>query len=312
MLVFDPFGFFKRGREYLAILGNVFPFIYNWLKKHKSIWKLGLKCSWDLVWSIYVCSILAGLLVSAFVMGGLLTRRMVDEPMRVTRSLNFDYTEKNPIAFVPIEASSESSRDLYLGDKTKGSLSRAIAPNHKLQVTVLLTLPESDYNQKLGIFQVRVDLLDTDGKTLVSLRRPCMLQFRSRPLRLLLTFLKVAPILTGYTSETQNLEVKFRGFTEGNVPTTYIRVVIEQMAEFQPGGGIPEIYDASLTLESELTLLKKYVWLWKITLFVWISMTIFMLELVFALICCKPIIIPRLRLSEATNRGALQNPGQTN
>ncbi|KAI3456102.1 hypothetical protein Pfo_012765 [Paulownia fortunei] len=319
MLVFDPFGFLKRGREYLIhkmktswsyVFENVSPFVYEWLKEHKAIWKLGLKCGWGLVWSSYVCAVLVGLLVSAFVMGGLLIKGMVEEPMRMKRSLNFDYTENSPVAFVPIIAHPELSHDIYLGEKPeigKGSGSRAIPPNHKLQVTVSLKLPESDYNQNLGIFQVRVDFLATDGKTLGSSRRPCMLQYRSQPIRLLLTFLKVAPILTGYTSETQNLKINFRDFAEGDMPTACLRVVIEQRAEFLPGAGIPEIYTASLTLESELPLLKKALCFWKKTLFVWISMTIFIMELVFALICCKPIIIPKIRLREATNRGALQN-----
>ncbi|KAK6124265.1 hypothetical protein DH2020_042017 [Rehmannia glutinosa] len=325
MLVFDPCGVLKRGGLFLIqkmktswnlVLENVPSFVYEWLKEHKAIWKLGLKCGWGLVWSSYVCAVLAGLLVSAFVLGSLLMSGTVEEPMRIKRSLNFDYTEKNPVAFVPIVTHPELSHDIYLGENpgiVKDSVSRAITRNHKLQVTVSLTLPESIYNQNLGIFQVRVDFLATDGKTLGSSRRPMMLQYRSRPIRLLLTLLKVAPILTGYASETQNLNINFRGFTEGNVPTACLRVVIEQRAEFLPGAGIPEIYAATLTLESELPLLKKAIWFWKKTLFVWISMTIFIMELAFALICCKPIIIPKIRLRGATNRGALQNdhPGQS-
>ncbi|KAK6124165.1 hypothetical protein DH2020_042074 [Rehmannia glutinosa] len=319
MLVFDPCGVLKRGGLYLiqkmktssnCVFENVPSSVYEWLKEHKAIWKLGLKCGWGLVWSSYVCAVLVGLLVSAFVLGSLLMSGRVEEPMRIKRSLNFDYTEKNPVAFVPIVAHPELSHDIYLGENpgiVKDSVSRAITRNHKLQVTVSLTLPESNYNQNLGIFQVRVDFLANDGKILGSSRRPMMLQYRSRPIRLLLTLLKVAPILTGYASETQNLKINFRGFTEGNVPTACLRVVIEQRAEFLPGAGIPEIYAATLTLESELPLLKKAIWFWKKTLFVWISMTIFVMELVFALICCKPIIIPKIRLREATNRGALQN-----
>ncbi|GFP96955.1 seipin [Phtheirospermum japonicum] len=235
---------------------------------------------------------------------------MVEEPIRMTRSLNFDYKEKSPVAYVPIMTGPELIHDMYLGEKPeigKDSGSRVIPANHKLKVTVSLTLPESEYNQNLGIFQVRVDFLSSDGKTLARSRRPCMLQFKSQPIRLALTMLKVAPILTGYTSETQNLEINFRGFTEGETPTACLSVVIEQRAEFSPGGGIPEIYDASLTLESELPLLKNVLWFWKKTLFVWISMVIFTMELFFALLCCKPIVIPRIRLREAGNRDASRN-----
>ncbi|KAL3615151.1 hypothetical protein CASFOL_040812 [Castilleja foliolosa] len=317
--VFDPFGLLKLCPEYLFhklkticknLYGFVSHFMHKWFNEHQSIWKLGLKCGWGLLWSSYVCAVLVGLLLLAFVMGWLLIKVMVEEPIRMTRSLNFDYKEKSPVAYIPIMTGPELIHDMYLGEKPeigKDSGSRVVPANHKLKVTVLLTLPESEYNQNLGMFQVRVDFLGSDGKTLARSRRPCMLQFKSQPIRLALTMLKVAPILTGYTSETQNLEINFRGFIEGETPTACLSVVIEQRAEFSPGGGIPEIYDASLTLESELPLLKNVLWYWKKTLFVWISMVIFTMELFFALLCCKPIVIPRIRLREAGNRDASRN-----
>ncbi|KAL3624825.1 hypothetical protein CASFOL_031493 [Castilleja foliolosa] len=314
MFVLDPFGLLKCCRGYLlhkikTICKNLYElvshFTREWLNEHQSIWKLGLKCGWGLLWSSYVCAVLVGLLLSAFVMGWILIKVMVEEPIRITRSLNFDYKEKSPVAYVPIMMGPKLIEDMYLGEKHeigKDSESRIIPANHKLKVTVSLTLPESEYNQNLGIFQVRVDLLGSDGKSLARSRRPCMLQFKSQPIRLALTMLKVAPILTGYASETQNLEIKFRGFTEGEMPTACLSVVIEQRAEFSPGGGVPEIYDASLTLESELSLLKNVFWFWKNTLFVWISMVVFTMEMFFALVCCKAIVIPRIRLMEAGNR----------
>ncbi|CAI9783778.1 unnamed protein product [Fraxinus pennsylvanica] len=291
LFAINPFGVFRRARLHLIqkIIGiwtficeNVSPSVYEWLKEHKSMWKLGLKCGWGLLWSGYVCIVLTGLLISAFVIGGLLIKRVVEEPIRMKGSLNFDYTEKSPVAFLPITACPE--------------------------VTVSLTLPESDYNQNLGIFQVRADFLAADGRTLASLRRPCMLRFMSLPIRLLLTFVKVAPILTGYTSESQKLDIKLRGYIEGATPTACLKVIIEQRAEFFHGAGIPEIYFASVLLESELPFLQKLIWYWKKTLFVWISLTLFTMELIFALLCCKPFIIPRIRLREdSPNNGASQN-----
>ncbi|KAL0407453.1 UNVERIFIED_CONTAM: Seipin-2 [Sesamum latifolium] len=319
MLMFNPFGLLKRCREYLIqkvkgicnfVFETVSASVYEWLKEHQAIWKLALKCGWGLLWSGYVCAVLVGLLVSAFVMAGILIRVLVEEPVRMRRSLNFDYREKSPTAFVPMITYPELSHDIYLWENpeiTKASVSRVIPPNQKLKVTVSLTLPESEYNQHLGIFQVRVDFLAADGKTIASSRRPCMLQFRSQPVRHLLTLLKIVPILTGYTSETQHLKISFRGFSEGEKPTACLRVVIEQRAEYLPGGGIPEIYAASLTLDSELPLLRKVFWSWRRTLFVWISMAIFTIELVFALVCCKPIIIPKVRMREAANGDASQN-----
>ncbi|XP_073144520.1 seipin-2 [Henckelia pumila] len=315
MVVFNPFWLLKCGKLCLArkmkrlwnlMRENVSPFVYEWFKEHQAIWKLGLKCGWGLLWSAYVCFVLVGLLVSSFVIGGLLIRRLVEEPIGIRGNLNFDYTEKSPVAYVPIIADPELSYETYLAEKPetlKGGGSRAIPANHKVQVTVLLALPESEYNQNLGIFQVRVDFLAKDGRTLAGSRRPCMLQYRSQPIRLLLTFLKAAPILTGYMSESQNLKINFRGFTEGVVPTAYLRVAIEQRAEFKPGGGIPEIYASSLTLESELPFFRKLIWFWKRSLFVWTSMTIFTMELLFALLCCKSIMIPRIRLREESVNG---------
>lgn len=81
----------------------------------------------------------------------------MEEPIRMKGSLNFDYTKKSPVAFLPIIACPEASQDAYLLKNPEigkvGGL-RVIPPNHKLQVNILLTMPESDYNQNLGIFQV--------------------------------------------------------------------------------------------------------------------------------------------------------------
>ncbi|EYU43302.1 hypothetical protein MIMGU_mgv1a025210mg, partial [Erythranthe guttata] len=297
MLVFNPFGLLLSCRECLIqkikqiwklVHEFVSPFMFEWIREHRSIWKLGLKCGWGLLWSAYVCTLLVVFLVSAFVMGGILIRVLVEDPIRMKQSLNFDFMEKSPVAFVPVITQQELSHDMYLEEKPdilNVKRSRVVPPNHKLKVTVSLTLPESEYNQNLGIFQVRVDFLAVDGKTLASSRRPCMLQFKSQPIRLLLTLLKVAPILTGHTSETQKLKLNFRGFTERDNPTAFLKVVIEQRAQYLPGAGIPEIYDASVDMESELPLLKRILWYWKKTLFVWISMAIFTMELFFALLC---------------------------
>ena len=145
------------------------------------------------------------------------------------------------------------------------------------------------------LVKVRVDWLSASGKTLSSSSHPCMLKFRSEPIRFLLTFLKVAPLVAGYISESQTLSLKFRGFTEGDVPTACLKITIEQRAEYRPGAGIPEIYDASLILESELPLLKRIIWYWRKTIFIWISIMSFMTQLLFTLVCCRHVIIPKAR-----------------
>ncbi|KAJ8545387.1 hypothetical protein K7X08_017970 [Anisodus acutangulus] len=318
MFVMDPFQIMRRGKRYvihkfMRSFGFVLNFVSGWLKEQSSVWRLGLQFGWGCLWSVYVCVVLVGLLVSAFIMGGILMRIMVEEPIRMNEPLNFDYTAKSPVAYVPIIRSPCVTCGVDSKDQVEVGVvdgMRVIPPNHKLQVTVSLTLPESDYNRNLGIFQVRLDFLTANDKVLASSKRPCMLQFKSNPIRLFSTFLKAAPLVTGYTSESQKLKVDLKGFSEGFIPTACLRVIIEQRAEFHPGGGIPEIYAASLTLESELPFLKRMLWYWKTTLFVWVSMTLFTMEFLFALLCCKPLIIPRLRLRHDSNSraGSQNNP----
>lgn len=319
MFVTDPFHVMRRCRAYFAakllriwgaIYGSVSPMVYEWFKEHKSIFKLGLRFGWGMLWSVYVCFVLVSLLVSAFLIGGLFTRVLVEKPIQMKETLNFDYTKHSPVAFVPIISCPDVSCGMNCREKIEtGKLggSRVLPANYKLQVTVSLTLPESDYNRNLGIFQVRVDLLSANGYALSSSRHHSMLQFRSQPIRLLLTFLKIAPLLAGFYSETQTLNIKFRGLTERDIPTVCLRVIIEQRAEFRPGAGIPEVYASSLSLESELPMLKRILWSWKKTIFIWLSMTVFTMELLFALLCCKPLILPRARPSSSTNASASLN-----
>ncbi|XP_052182599.1 seipin-2 [Diospyros lotus] len=318
MFVADPFGALRRVRDYLMgkVLGmwgvmcdNISPFVYEWLKEYNHIWKLALRFGWGFLWATYVCIVLVSLLVSAFVVSGLTLRHLVEEPIQMKETLTFDYTKNSPVAFVQMSSCPRERHGVPYRDKNEvGSLGgpRVIPVKHKLQVTVSLTLPESDYNRNLGIFQVRVDFLSASGKAIASSSRPCMLQFKSPPIRLLLTFLKAVPLVAGYSSETQTLTFKFRGFAEGDIPTACLRVTIEQRAEFQPGAGIPEIYDASLLLESELPLLKRIIWRWKTTLFIWVGMTMFAAELLFVFLFCRPIIMPRGRPRDGSPGNAAQ------
>lgn len=159
---------------------------------------------------------------------------------------------------------------------------------------------------KLPVFffslKVRVDFLAANGKPLTSSSRPCMLGFRSDPIRYLLTFLKAAPIVTGYVTETQTMKVKINGFLEGNVPTSCLKVMIEQRAVFSPGSGIPQIYDSSLILESELPLFKRIIWYWRKLIFLWLTVTLLIMQLSFLLICCRPIILPNARFRAGSSR----------
>lgn len=150
-----------------------------------------------------------------------------------------------------------------------------------------------------------MDFLSGNGEILASSRHPCMIQFRSEPIRLLSTAVKIAPLLAGYLSESQTLNVKFKGFSEGAIPTACLKVTVEQRAEYPPGAGIPELYDASLIISSELPFFRRILWYWKKTIFIWITMASFMTQVLCTLVFCRPIIMPRSRpRTRAVRHGA--------
>ncbi|GKC85969.1 adipose-regulatory protein, seipin [Tanacetum coccineum] len=294
----DPFTSIKIVKRFITEnLKSVIGLCFSCVRKHDTTWKLGVRVGWGLLWLVYVGFILVSLLVFALVVSGVILKSVMEEPVRVMEELTFDYTKDSPTAFVPLMSCPESDF-LECGERVRDGLSgelRVIPIDHKVYASVLLTLPESYYNRNLGIFQVRVDFLSGNGQRLASTRQPCMLQFRSPPIRLMLTFFKLVPLVTGYSSESQTLNIKFRGYTERNDPTSCLRVILEQRAEFTKGGGIPEIYEAFLKLESQPPFLKRILWYWKGTVYIWISITIFVVELLFTLVCCTPIIAPWLQ-----------------
>uniref|UniRef100_A0A7N0ZV07 Seipin n=1 Tax=Kalanchoe fedtschenkoi TaxID=63787 RepID=A0A7N0ZV07_KALFE len=300
----------KASKVWGVVCDTISPFVYEWLKDQKTMWKVALQLAWGFLWALYVCTVLCVLLVWAFVAGRVLMNSVVEEPVRIEETLHFDYTQYSPVAYVPVAP----ARGVVCGVKNKEMIEvgksaglRTIPPNQEMQVEVLLTLPESEYNRNLGMFQVRVDFLSANGKVLASVSRPCMLQYKSEVIRLMLTLLEMLPLATGYLSESQTVHVKMRGFPAGDVPTSCLRVIIEQRAEFRPGGGIPEIYAASLVLESALPFFKRLLWCWRKTLFIWVSLMLFVTELTFGLLCCRPMILPRLRARNASEINALQD-----
>ena len=144
------------GDLYLSITS----FIFTRLKAQKLVLNLATRFGLALFWSMYVYFVLVGLLVSGFVLGGLTMRRLVEKPVQSIDVLNFDYTKPSPVAFMPIMSSPGGG--IYTGLISKDGANtmenvgvRAIPYNHKLLLIVSLTLPESDYNRNLGIFQVR-------------------------------------------------------------------------------------------------------------------------------------------------------------
>ncbi|CAL9016906.1 unnamed protein product [Prunus brigantina] len=226
---------------------------------------------------------LFGILASGFVLSGFVMKHLVQNSIQTTETLNSDYTKSSPVAFVPLMSSSGAHGD------------RVIPYNHKLQLAVSFTMPESEYNHKLGVFQVRVQFLSANGIVTASSSYPCMLRFKRGPIRVIETFLRSAPLIAGLQSETQVLDIKMSDHIEGLRPTACLKVILEQRAEFQSVAGIPQIYAGSLVIQSEIPQLRRFVWYWRRTIFVWTSIMSFLTELVFILAFFRPITVPKGR-----------------
>lgn len=142
-----------------------------------------------------------------------------------------------------------------------------------------------------------MDCLSSNGKVTATSSYPSMLKFKSQPIRLVETAIKSIPLVTGFQSEVQNLKLVINDFTEGFEPTACFKVVIEKRAEYQSqGAGIPEIYSATLHVETELPKIKKIIWIWRRTVLVWIGILAFLSQLSFSLIFCRTLILPGRRI----------------
>ncbi|TYI78868.1 hypothetical protein E1A91_D06G244600v1 [Gossypium mustelinum] len=108
-------------------------------------------------------------------------------------------------------------------------------------------------------------------------------------------FSKAVPLVTGFISEVQTLNVKLKDLNQGTEPTTCLKVVLEQRPAHGPGAGIPNLYGASLVLESKLPFIKRIIWYWRKTLFIWVSIMSFVSELLFMSVCCRCVLVPATR-----------------
>jgi hypothetical protein len=135
LFVTDPLGSARRAHEWaLGAAGQATGAVAARLGGGEGMGRVAGRLAWGSLWAVYVCVVLCALLIMAFLGGGLLVGRMVEEPVQVTETLNFDYTKPSPVAFVPVR--------------------RLVPPHQRMQLEVSLTLPESDYNRRLGVFQV--------------------------------------------------------------------------------------------------------------------------------------------------------------
>ena len=72
----------------------------------------------------------------------------VEEPVVVRENVHFDYTEENPSAVFSFVGGMSG----FVG-RTKRNKHISVPVGHMFHVSLLLVMPESDFNTQLGVFQ---------------------------------------------------------------------------------------------------------------------------------------------------------------
>ncbi|XP_031495084.1 uncharacterized protein LOC116260756 isoform X2 [Nymphaea colorata] len=160
-LVTDPFGTVDQIKERgVNVLGQVSNYVWERIGANfidqTTIRKLAKMFGWGFLWSSYVGFVLFSFFILSFILSSVLMGNFLEKPIRMTKPLSFDYTVSDPEALVPINAVEGIDYMQYCKGNVKAEKSegrRFIPPYHKLQLTISLTLPESEYNRKLGVFQ---------------------------------------------------------------------------------------------------------------------------------------------------------------
>lgn len=104
--------------------------------------KLGL----GILGAVYVCMVLILVMAFAALVGVGLVQVWVEEPVFVRERLHFDYTEVHPSAVF-------SFSNIGGGGGVK-SKRMGVPVGHTFYVSLVLLMPESDFNREIGIFQV--------------------------------------------------------------------------------------------------------------------------------------------------------------
>ncbi|KAJ8558439.1 hypothetical protein K7X08_005205 [Anisodus acutangulus] len=239
----------------------------------------------------YVAMVLTTLLIVSGVLGFGLVRMWMEEPVVLREKLYFDYADVNPKAvFSFVE---------FGGDKGGriGGNNIGVPVGHTMYVSLFLLMPESDFNRDIGVFQLVAEALSKEGLIMAISSHPCMLRFRSLPIRLMREFIMSVPLVLGLTAETQTMTVPMLKHKEGLPRTEAIRITMIPRAGTL---ALPQLYQSEIILKSQPPWYKDLVYNWKWTFSVWTSMYIYVTLLIFLLNWCRPLVCPAIATSFMT------------
>ncbi|VAH92707.1 unnamed protein product [Triticum turgidum subsp. durum] len=198
---------------------------------------------------------LAVALVASLLLGFVLIRHWVEDPVTVRQPLYFDYTEPQPSAAV------------------------ALCPpaGHSVRVSISLLLPDSDHNRQIGVFQIKTEAITPSGSTIASATQPYMLRYKSAPVRLAQSALTIVPLALGMRSESQSATLKLLQYWEGHgrhKRTRLIRVSLQPRAMTVH---LPQVYRAEITVQTALPWFKAVARSLKWTMCVWLSFWVYVI-----------------------------------
>ncbi|CAM8938658.1 unnamed protein product [Rhodiola kirilowii] len=255
------------------------------------------KLGFGILGAAYVCMLLFVVLVLAALIGVGFVHLWVEEPVLMKEKLYFDYTAVNPQAVFSFHGGDFEGSTKVATNKKLG-----MPVGHTIYVSLVMLMPESDYNRDIGVFQLAAELLSVEGNVIKSSSQPCMLQFRSLPIRLTRTLAMGVPLLLGFSSETQVLTVEILRHKEGGPRSRAIKVTLIPRAGTSY---LPQLYEAEIIVNSHLPWNKELVRSWKWTLYVWASIYTFAFILLTLLCCCRSVIFPVFPVTTLSRRVAL-------
>ena len=137
--------------------------------------------------------------------------------------------------------------------------------------------------------QLKVELLSLKGETIARSSQPCMLRFRSKPIRLARTFVMSVPLVAGFANEAQTMRIDALVHQEKWPRTKAVRATLIPRAQTRL---LPQLYEAEVVINSKPPWTKRMAYNWKWTLCVWTSMYLYVPILIALLWCFKPFLFP--------------------
>ena len=140
---------------------------------------------------------------------------------------------------------------------------RIVSPYSTFDVHVKLDVPDSEYNRKVGMFQVKVELVNSGGETILHSMRPTLLRYQSPLVRWIKTLAYWPFHVAGFVEEKQTIDV--RVFSKIRERRDFTRVAVKLLPRGQTKNGLlPEIYSASATISLRMNILQKALYFYPI------------------------------------------------